>query len=135
MVDYAELGRALGFKSIRHVNPYNIKETMDIIKEEMEKDAPSLIICKDSPCMLLHRAKPLEKFRNTFYKIDADTCRGCKMCLEINCPAISWQEKTGESKDGYKRKGTSYINADQCVGCEVCVQVCKFEAIQPGNTR
>jgi len=135
MVDYAELGRALGFKSIRHVNPYNIKETMDIIKEEMEKDAPSLIICKDSPCMLLHRAKPLEKFRNTFYKIDVDTCRGCKMCLEINCPAISWQEKTGESKDGYKRKGTSYINADQCVGCEVCVQVCKFEAIQPGNTR
>ena len=70
MVDYAELGGALGFKSIRHINPYNIKETMDIVREEMNKDVPSLIICKDSPCMLLRRAKPLEKFKNALYKVD-----------------------------------------------------------------
>ncbi|MCX8110510.1 MAG: indolepyruvate ferredoxin oxidoreductase subunit alpha [Syntrophorhabdaceae bacterium] len=133
MIDYAELGKALGVKSIRHVDPYNIKETMDIIKEEMNKDEPSLIICKDSPCMLLRRAKPLERFKYPFYFVDNDKCRGCKMCLEINCPAISWKEGEGQTKDGHKRKGTAYINKDQCVGCEVCVQICKFEAIVPGT--
>ncbi|HOT41585.1 MAG TPA: indolepyruvate ferredoxin oxidoreductase subunit alpha [Syntrophorhabdaceae bacterium] len=133
MVDYAELGKALGVKSIRYVDPYNIKETMDIIKEEMNKDEPSLIICKDSPCMLLRRAKPLERFKYPFYVVDTDKCRGCKMCLEINCPAISWREGEGQTKDGHKRKGTTYINRDQCVGCEVCVQVCKFDAIVPGT--
>ncbi|MBP6940701.1 MAG: indolepyruvate ferredoxin oxidoreductase subunit alpha [Syntrophorhabdaceae bacterium] len=133
MVDYEVLGKALGMKSIRKIDPYDIKGCMEIIKEEMGKNEPSLIICKDSPCMLLRRAKPLEKFKNPFYFINADKCRGCKMCLEINCPAISWRAGEGETKDGHKRKGTAYINRDQCVGCEVCVQVCKFEAIVPGQ--
>jgi indolepyruvate ferredoxin oxidoreductase alpha subunit len=135
MINYEELGKALGFKTIRSIDPYNIKETMEIVKEEMNKNEPSLLICKDSPCMLLRRAKPLEKFKNAQFKVENDTCRGCKMCLEINCPAISWQAGAGETKDGHKRKGTAYINPDQCVGCEVCVQVCKFDAITPGGAK
>ncbi|HOE18176.1 MAG TPA: indolepyruvate ferredoxin oxidoreductase subunit alpha [Syntrophorhabdaceae bacterium] len=133
MVDYAELGKALGIKSIRKIDPYDIKSSMEIVKEEMAKNEPSLVICENSPCMLLRRAKPLERFKNPFYVVDTDKCRGCRMCLEINCPAISWRAGEGETKDGHKRKGTAYINRDQCVGCEVCVQICKFEAIAPGQ--
>ncbi|OPY68504.1 MAG: indolepyruvate ferredoxin oxidoreductase [Syntrophorhabdus sp. PtaU1.Bin002] len=133
MVDYEEIGKALGVKSIRKIDPYDIKGTMEILKEEMAKDEPSLILCKDSPCMLLRRAKPLEKFKNPVYAIDRDKCRGCKLCLEINCPAISWREGAGQTADGHKRKGTVYINPDQCVGCEVCVQICKYDAIVPGK--
>lgn len=132
-VDYAEIGKAVGIKNIRYIDPYNIKETMEIVKEELNRDEASLILCKDSPCMLLRRAKPLEKFKNPLYAINMDKCRGCKMCLEINCPAISWKEAAGQTKDGQKRKGTVYINPDQCVGCEVCVQVCKFDAIEPAK--
>jgi len=132
-VDYAEIGKAVGIKNIRYIDPYNIKETMEIVKEELNRDEASLILCKDSPCMLLRRAKPLEKFKNPLFAINMDKCRGCKMCLEINCPAISWREAAGQTKDGQKRKGTVYINPDQCVGCEVCVQVCKFDAIEPAK--
>ncbi|MEN6617334.1 MAG: thiamine pyrophosphate-dependent enzyme, partial [Syntrophorhabdus sp.] len=132
-VDYAEIGKALGVKNIRYVDPYNIKDTMEVVKEEMAKDEASLILCKDAPCMLLRRAKPLDKFKNPTYEISLDKCRGCKMCLEINCPAMSWREETGQTADGNKRKGTVYINPDQCVGCEVCVQVCKFDAIAPAK--
>ncbi len=131
MINYEELGKALGVKSIRKIDPYNIKESMETIKEEMEKDEASLILCTGSPCMLLRREK--RKFEFPVYAIDMDKCRGCKMCLEINCPAISWKEGAGQTADGHKRKGTVYINPDQCVGCQVCVQVCKFEAIQPGT--
>ncbi len=134
-VDYKEIGKAVGVKeaNIRYVDPYNIKETMEIVKEEMNKDEASLILCKDAPCMLLRRANPLKKFKNPLFAINMDKCRGCKMCLEINCPAISWKEAAGQTADGNKRKGTVYINPDQCVGCEVCVQVCKFDAIEPAK--
>jgi len=114
---------------VRKVDPYKLKETIEVIKEEAERDAASVIITENSPCMLLRRAKPLEKFENPFYVIDTDRCRGCKVCLEIGCPAISWRAQEGVTKDGRKRKGTVFINKDQCVGCDVCGQICKFDAI------
>jgi indolepyruvate ferredoxin oxidoreductase alpha subunit len=132
MIDYEQLARVVGVKRVRKVNPYKIDETIAVIKEEAAQDCASVIITENSPCMLLRRAKPLDKFKYPFYLVDSDTCRGCKTCLEINCPAISWQEKAGETKDGHKRKGTVFINEQQCVGCEVCAQICKFEAIAPG---
>lgn len=133
MIDYEQLVRAVGVKYVKKVDPYNLKETMEAIKEEVNRDDASVIITMNSPCMLLRRDRPSEKFTNPLYIIDTDKCRGCKVCLEINCPAISWQEGAGKTKDGHKRKGTVFINRDQCVGCEVCVQVCKFEAIGPGT--
>ena len=133
MVDYEQIVKAVGVKHIRKVDPYNLKETMEVIKEEVERDDASVIITENSPCMLLRRAKPLERFKNPVYAVNTDNCRGCKMCLEINCPAISWKEGAGETKDGHKRKGTIIINPDQCVGCEVCVQICKYDAIEPGT--
>jgi indolepyruvate ferredoxin oxidoreductase, alpha subunit len=132
MIDYEELVRAVGVKNIRKVCPYNLKETMEIIREEVNRDDASVIITENSPCMLLKRAKPLEKFMNPLYVVDAQKCRGCKACLDINCPAISWHAGEGETKESHKRKGLVLINKDQCVGCEVCAQICKFEAIVPG---
>ncbi len=134
MIDYEALCRALGVEHVRTVDPYNIKETMEIIKEETERDAPSVIITVNGPCMLHRREK--RKFEHPFYVIDTDKCRGCKMCLEIGCPAISWHEVSGdqaETKDGHKRKGVVHINKLQCPGCGVCQQICKFEAIIPGQ--
>jgi len=128
-VDYEQLARAVGITHVRKVDPYKLKETIEVIKEEAERDAASVIITENSPCMLLRRAKPLEKFENPFYVIDTDRCRGCKVCLEIGCPAISWRAQEGVTKDGRKRKGTVFINKDQCVGCDVCGQICKFDAI------
>ncbi len=131
-IDYAELVKAVGIKHIRKVDPYNLAETTKVVKEEVERDAASVIITENSPCMLLRRAKPLERFKNPYLKIDERLCRGCKACLEIGCPAISWLDAAGATEDGRKRKGTVFINKGQCVGCEVCSQICKFGAIKPG---
>ena len=130
-VDYEQLARGVGVKHVRIVDPYSIEETMEVIREEVNRDEASVIITKNSPCMLLRREKPNERFRFPSYRIDTDSCMGCRMCLQINCPAISWISKPGLRKDGKKRKGTSFINQDQCVGCEVCIQVCEFGAIVP----
>jgi indolepyruvate ferredoxin oxidoreductase alpha subunit len=130
MVDYEKLVTALGVKNIRKVDPYNVKETMATIKEEMERDEPSVVITENGPCMLHRREK--RKFENPYFLVDTDTCRGCKVCLELGCPAISWVGQEGKTKDGKKRKGTVSINRLQCPGCGLCAQVCKFESIKAG---
>jgi len=130
-VDYEQLAKAIGVRHVRTIDPYNVEETMRVIREEVNRDEASVLITKNSPCILLRREHPRDRFRHPFYRIDPDTCTGCRLCLEINCPAISWRPETGTTKDGRKRKGTSYINTDQCAGCGLCSQICKFESIRP----
>ncbi len=128
-IDYEQLVRALGVQHVRTVDPYNIKETIEAIREEVNRDAASVLITRNSPCILLRRTKPLERFKHPHYKIDSQTCVGCRLCLDVNCPAISWIPTPGVAKNGRKRKGTAFINKDQCVGCEVCVQICEFDGV------
>ncbi len=128
-VDLMELGRVLGVENPRKVNPWDFEETEKVIREEIEKDSPSLIV-SEGPCMLLRRAfkryhKPLA--------VDSARCLGCKTCIHLGCPAISYHSVEGEmifTSDGKKRKGIASIDSDLCPGCHLCYQVCKFGAIQ-----
>jgi indolepyruvate ferredoxin oxidoreductase alpha subunit len=128
-IDFVELGRALGIENSRKVNPWNLEETEKVIQEELEKEEPSLII-SEGPCTLLRRA--FKKY-NKPLQVDSTKCIGCKTCVNLGCPAISYQPVEGEmamTADGKKRKGISHIEASLCPGCHLCYQVCKFGAIQ-----
>jgi indolepyruvate ferredoxin oxidoreductase alpha subunit len=81
---------------------------------------------------MLHRREK-RKFPHPYYTIDAGTCLGCKACLELGCPAISWVAAEGITKNNKKRKGTVSINRTLCPGCGLCAQVCKFKSILPGK--
>lgn len=131
MVDYAEIARAVGVRHVRHVDPYNIGETLAVLGEELERDDASVIITRNSPCILLRRARPRERFPHPHYQVQQESCRGCRACLNVACPAISWRPQPGTTAEGVKRKGTADINFEQCVGCGVCGQVCAFESIVP----
>lgn len=132
-VDYVALAQALGVaqNNIRKVDPYDIEAFDTVVKEETSKKGPSVIITKDAPCALLRRAigsfnKPLS--------VNQAVCTGCRQCVQLGCPAISWDvSKAGEytTADGKKkkRKGASFIEATICNGCGLCYQVCKFGAI------
>jgi indolepyruvate ferredoxin oxidoreductase alpha subunit len=128
-IDFIELGRVLGIENPRMVNPWNLEETERVIKEEIEKDEPSLVI-SEGPCVLLRRA--FKKF-NKPLQVDSTKCVGCKTCVNLGCPAISYQWVEGEmamTADGKKRKGIAYIESSLCPGCHLCSQVCKVEAIK-----
>src|SRR4030042_484754 len=61
------------------------------------------------------------------HKIDSSKCMGCKACVNLGCPAISFQKVEGDmalTKDGKKRKGISNIEPSLCPGCHLCYQVC-----------
>lgn len=110
-VNLEELCHAVGIKRVRVVDPYNLKETEDAILEETAIEEASVIISR-RPCMLLKYVKPQPPV-----KVDHDKCVGCKMCMKIGCPAISFKDKK------------AHIDFTQCVGCEVCTQMCRLGAI------
>ncbi len=111
-IDFESLGRAIGIKRIRTVDAYDVDKFEEILKEELNAKEVSLIITK-RPCILL---KTTEKKYGEF-KVDEEKCKGCKACMKIGCPSISFVEKK------------AVIDASLCVGCGLCVKMCKFDAI------
>lgn len=114
-VSLEKLANAIGINRVRVVDPYNLAETEQVIREELEVDEPSVVISR-RPCALLKYVK-----HKPSLKVDTDKCIGCKMCMKIGCPAISIKDKK------------SVIDFTQCVGCGVCTQLCKFDAIKGGE--
>ncbi len=114
-VNLEALAHAIGINRVRVVDPYQLKECEDVIREELEAEEPSLVISR-RPCALLKYVK-----HNPPMQVDTDKCVGCKMCQKIGCPALSIRDKK------------SHIDFTQCVGCGVCTQLCKFGAIVEGK--
>ena len=121
IIDIEAICKAVGIKHIRTINPNNLKEVKDSINEAMELTEPSVIITK-WPCALKKFTEiDMQQFelKPQKYYVDSDKCKKCKMCLNIGCPSISFDEKIG-----------AIIDQDTCVGCSVCAQVCPFDAIK-----
>lgn len=114
-VDLEALAHACGIERVIVVDPYDIAGTRKAIKAELEVDAPSLIISR-RPCILLKSVK-----RNPPLHVETDKCVGCKACMKIGCPAISFKDKK------------SAIDFTQCTGCGMCKPLCHFDAIQEGK--
>ncbi|MBR3970990.1 MAG: indolepyruvate ferredoxin oxidoreductase subunit alpha [Ruminococcus sp.] len=110
-VNLEELCKAIGIKRVRVVDPYHLAETEAAIKEELAVDEASVIISR-RPCALLKYVK-----HNAPFKVEADKCVGCKMCMKLGCPAISMKD------------GKAVIDHTQCVGCGICKEQCKIGAI------
>ncbi len=110
-VDLEALCKALGIRRVRVVDPYNMKQCEEAIKEELAADEASVIISR-RPCALLKYVK-----HKAPLKVNADKCVGCKMCLKIGCPAISIHN------------GKCVIDGTQCVGCGICTDMCKLGCI------
>lgn len=111
-VNLEALAHAIGINSVTVVDPGDLAETERVIKEELAKAEPSLIIAR-KPCALLKTVK-----RKPPFHIDADKCKNCKSCMRIGCPALV--------------SGDKCITIDNtlCVGCGLCEQLCKFDAIK-----
>lgn len=110
-VDLESLCRAVGINRVRVVDPYDLKQCEQALKEELAAEEPSVIISR-RPCVLLKYVKTAPPL-----KVDTEKCRSCKRCMGLGCPAISM------------KNGKARIDATLCVGCEVCEQLCAFGAI------
>ncbi len=129
-IDIATVCRAVGVKHIRTVNPNDIGATLKVVKEEIVRPEPSVIIAK-APCVLLPEMK--KRRDRKLYAVASGKCTGCRTCLKLGCPAIEWVALTPQEakKLGYKetQKGHARINAVMCDGCGQCAPLCKLRAI------
>ncbi|KAB0666635.1 indolepyruvate ferredoxin oxidoreductase subunit alpha [Oryzomonas japonica] len=121
-IDFPLLCKSLGVRHIRVINPFDLEQTKNVLREEMERPEPSVIIT-DKPCVLVKREGVFHK--GPVYEVAVEKCTGCRACLKIGCPAIEWRP----AGDGSK-KGTAFIDPLLCTGCDVCRQLCKFDAIR-----
>ena len=110
-IDLETLCRAVGIRRVRVIDPYDLAQCDEVIKEELAANEPSVIISR-RPCALLKYVKHKKPL-----KVDADKCVGCKACMKIGCPAISIIG------------GKARVDETQCVGCGVCEQLCKLGAL------
>lgn len=111
-IDLAALCRACGVSHVQRVNPFDQRSMDAALKEELTREAVSVIIV-EFPCVLLEKSET---------KVPAvRDCHNCGACLRIGCPAI------GRGDDGI------VIDASLCAGCGFCADVCPFGCIEGGT--
>jgi len=110
-VDLVALCKALGVKRITEVDPFDLATVKAIIKTEVAAPEPSVIIAR-RPCALI--------IKNTEQPLQVRDCTGCKMCLKLGCPALSFDEENN----------TVQVDQALCTGCGLCMNVCKFNALR-----
>ncbi len=113
-VDLEALCRALGFRRVSVVDPYDLKAVENVIKTELEAEEPSVIISR-RPCVMIKGTK-----HKPALSVNTDRCAGCRSCMQIGCPAIAFDRES--------RKAA--IDATLCTGCAVCTQMCRFNAFE-----
>ena len=111
-IDLEALCKAMGFTRVRVVDPYDLAACDQAVKEELAADEPSVIISR-RPCALLKSVKHKAPLR-----VNADKCVGCRACMRIGCPAISF------------KGGRAHVDETLCVGCGVCSQLCRVNALE-----
>ncbi|MCD6379939.1 indolepyruvate ferredoxin oxidoreductase subunit alpha [bacterium] len=117
-IDLPDLCKALGVEHVKTVDPYNLDETYDTLREEIDRDAVSVVIT-NRPCVLFPK-----KIKDKPLKIDTDKCIACGICFSVGCPAIFGSGATND-----KGKSIPTIDPAMCTGCGICAKVCPTGAI------
>ncbi len=133
-LDLEALCRAVGVEHVYTVDPHDQAATEALLRRELDRDAPSVIIARAS-CVLLPAHRALQR---PTYEVLPELCNGCKACGKLGCPAIEWVPLTPEEAVAAGKKATQKgivrINRLLCDGCNLCPDVCKMRAMVEAGT-
>ncbi|MDR0797384.1 MAG: 4Fe-4S binding protein [Nitrososphaerota archaeon] len=112
-VSIHEIVKSVGIDRIITVDPYDIKATIEAIRETLTHDDPCVIISQRSCPLLIERGTP--------YEI-TEKCGSCGLCTtRFGCPAITQTNPDSNNK--------IEIDPTLCSGCGVCANICPHDAI------
>lgn len=115
-VSIESLVRGIGVPHVTIIRPYNVKKSIDALKEAIAFKGVSVVIAQQE-CVLL--AKSQKKAKGRPFMV-SDRCANHRTCInELACPAF------------YVEKDRVRINPSLCTGCSVCAQICPEHAIVP----
>jgi indolepyruvate ferredoxin oxidoreductase alpha subunit len=130
-VNLEALVKTLGIENVRIVDPHDLKTVRTVLKEELARSGPSVVISRRA-CVLFKRKMPAPRKP---FRIDPEKCTGCHLCLGLGCPPIAWQkienrpDEAAKETKGKGKEGIAVIDRNICTGCGLCVQLCKSGAI------
>ncbi len=119
-VDLPQLCKALGADHVEEFDPYDHKATRATLKEASKREGVNVLITT-RPCMLFPK-----KWKDESYRIIAEECNGCGVCLKIGCPAISNSDEVTD-----KNLAIPIIDETLCTGCDLCAEICPVNCILP----
>ncbi len=113
-VSLEELCRGMGAEFVETVDPYDLEKTEEVFKRAKDYKGTSVVITKQL-CVIDAKRSGIRRDPLT---IDTEKCTGCKICVNLGCPAIEFNTEIKKAS----------INM-MCTGCGVCALLCKFDAI------
>ncbi len=117
-IDLVAIIKATGIDEsrVRVVDPLDVPAVQSAIEAGIAAKGPFVIVTK-RPCALIKSVQRANAGK--YCRIDPDKCKGCKSCMKIACPAISFAD--GKA---------SIFDTASCTGCGLCKSMCKFDAIE-----
>jgi indolepyruvate ferredoxin oxidoreductase alpha subunit len=112
-IDFVAVAKAVGVKSVREVDAYDLEALEQVIREEVARPEPSVIVTRRA-CLLRRGAPP----KSPPLSVDPDTCNRCKLCIRLGCPAIELGPESAS------------IDPSLCAGCGICETVCNHHSIR-----
>ena len=120
-----EIVKSLGAGLVKVADPYNLKEAREAIEEGIKYPGVSVIITRRLCTLQYLREARKSKTKIVPYAVSKEKCTGCKICIQLGCPAIDFDE-------GSKKAG---IDPLTCAACDMCAQLCPFRAISSGGSQ
>jgi len=119
-VNIEDLARAMGIQRVHTVDPYNLDQVEEALRDCLEAEGPAVVISRRE-CALL----PVARKRWMALEVNEERCNGCGLCFQVACPAIVKSDRLDEKT----QRPMAWIDPLLCTGCEVCAQVCARKAI------
>ena len=119
-IELIDLVKGCGVKNVFLTDPYQYKDTLEILKEAIKYKGVSVVISRRECALQASKRKvSLPK-----YTVNIEKCIGCRKCIkELACPAMSFSF----SKEN--KKGVMQITS-ACFGCGLCKNICPTGAIE-----
>jgi indolepyruvate ferredoxin oxidoreductase alpha subunit len=122
-----ELVKGCGVEWIRAVDPYDVKNLIELLKDAreytQEKDGGIAVIIARHPCLISYPDVCQEKYVKVAI---TEECNGCMYCIDFfECPALLPDKKADLVR----------IDRTLCTDCGVCVNVCPRRAIVPSDEK
>jgi indolepyruvate ferredoxin oxidoreductase alpha subunit len=109
LLDIAEVVKGLGIEKVHVLDPYKIRENRAVMRRILSEPGPAVVVSRRECVLLTPRQTPK--------RVLPEPCNGCRLCLQLGCPAMSFIA------------GKVLIDDAACVGCGMCVELCAREAI------
>jgi indolepyruvate ferredoxin oxidoreductase alpha subunit len=117
-VDLVKLVESLGVGFVRTVDPYDLKLLRKTLWAAIKHAGPAVVVAQHA-CLRIEEEK--RKHRESVH-LEVEACNQCKLCYDLGCPAMEWNDETGPVIDDL-----------QCVGCAMCAELCAMDALRSGE--